>query len=143
MSETNDGFNKVMDGELFKWDKAGASLMGRLQAYNEKKDTGKGVGHVYEVKTKDGVAAFFAPSLLQKKLSSIPMNSIVKITYVSETKTAVGNTLKNFDVGFIKQGEAMYDSKLKELGIEDWGTVSDEKPGVEGKGMVLDDGQPM
>lgn len=136
---SDDGFNKVMDGELFKWDKAGASLMGRLQAYNEKKDTGKGVGHVYEVKTKDGVAAFFAPSLLQKKLSTIPMNSIVKITFVNETKTAVGNTLKNFDVGFIKQGEAMYETKLKELGIEDFNTVADDKPLVEGKGTNLDD----
>lgn len=141
---SDDGFNKVMDGELFKWEKEGTSLMGLLQRYDEKRDTGKGVGHIYEVKTSQGVAAFFAPSLLQKKLSTIPLGSIVKITFTAITKTSSGNTLKNFDVGFIKKGEAMYETKLKELGIEEFNTVEDDgKPTVEGKGMTLDDGEPM
>ena len=140
---SDDGFNKVMDGELFKWEKEGTSIMGILQRYDERQ-TGKGDGHIYEVKTANGIAAFFAPSLLHKKLSSIALGSIVKITFTAVTKTSSGNTLKNFDVGFIKKGEAMYDTKLKELGIDEFNAVADEeKPTVEGKGMVLDDGEPM
>lgn len=140
----DDGFNKVIDGELFKWEKEGTSIMGLLQRYDHRESTGKGEGHIYEVKTKDGVAAFFAPFILQKKLSSIPIGSIVKITFTETTKTSSGNTIKHFDVGFIKKGEAMYDAKLKELGVDEFNSVADEgKPAVEGKGMVLDDGVPM
>ena len=36
------------------------------------------------------------------------------------------------------------DLQLKELGIDEFNAVADEeKPTVEGKGMVLDDGEPM
>lgn len=121
----SDGYNKVVDGELFKWEKAGDSVEGILQRYTAKPDTGKGEGHVYEVRTKNGVAAFFAPSLLQKKLETIEINSIVKITFTEVTKTAVGNPLKHFDVGFIKPSEAMYSIKLKELGLEGYNKVED------------------
>ena len=135
----SDGYNTVVDGELFKWEKPGDSVEGILQAYTAKPDTGKGEGHVYEVKTKLGVAAFFAPSLLQKKLSGIPLNSLVKITFESVSKTAVGNPLKHFNVGFIKPGEGMYSIKVKELGLEGYNEVTDEKPAVAGKGMDTSD----
>ena len=135
----SDGYNTVVDGELFKWETAGTSLEGILQGYSMKPDTGKGEGHVYEVLTKNGVAAFFAPFLLHKKLSGIPLGSLVKITFDSITKTAVGNPLKNFTVGFIKSGEGMYSIKVKELGLEGYNEVSDEKPAVSGKGMDTSD----
>lgn len=107
-------YEEVVDGELFKWEKEGTVLEGLLQAYSPRKDTGKGPGHLYEVKTNKGVAAFFAPTLLHKKLAGIPVGSIVKITFTKITKTANGNTLKNFTVGHAKATEA----NLKALGIE-------------------------
>ena len=113
MSKNDVNYEEVVDGELFKWEKEGATLEGLLQSYSPRKDTGKGPGHLYEVKTKSGVAAFFAPSLLHKKLSGIPVGSIVKITFTKITKTANGNTLKNFTVGHAKATEA----NLKALGI--------------------------
>lgn len=106
-------YDEVVDGELFKWEKEGTVLEGLLQSYNPRKDTGKGPGHLYEVKTNKGVAAFFAPTLLHKKLAGIPVGSIVKITFSKLSKTANGNTLKNFTVGHAKATEA----NLKALGI--------------------------
>jgi len=145
-----DGYNTVVDGELLKWEKEGVAVEGLLQRYTQKPDTGKGVGHVYEVKTKNGVAAFFAPQLLQKKLENLPIGSIVKITFTNTTKTAVGNPLKHFDVGFIKPEEAMFSTKLKELGLEGYNKVADEVSPTGAQALVdelnapkLDDGAPM
>lgn len=106
-------YDNVVDGELFKFDTVGVSLEGVLLSYNFRKDTGKGVGNIYEVKTKNGVAAFFAPSLLHKKLSGIPLGSVVKITYDKLSKTANGNSLKQFTVGHT----AATDAVLNALGI--------------------------
>lgn len=106
-------YDEVVDGELFKWEKEGTILEGILQSYSPRKDTGKGPGHLYEVKTNKGVAAFFAPTLLHKKLAGVPIGSIVKITFTKISKTANGNTLKNFTVGHAKATEA----NLKSLGI--------------------------
>jgi len=112
MSEIN--YDNVVDGELTKFEQPGIVIEGILQSYKAQRDTGKGPGNVYEVRTKQGVAAFFAPTLLHKKLSTVAIGSIVKVTYVSQTKTANGNTLKNFDV---KHAPATEDN-LKALGIE-------------------------
>lgn len=119
MSDIN--YEDVIDGELVKFEAPGLVIEGILQSYRAQRDMGKGPGHVYEVKTKAGVAAFFAPSLLHKKLSSIQVGSIVKITYVSQTKTANGNTLKNFDVKHAPANEV----NLKALGIEILKPVAD------------------
>lgn len=116
-------YEDVMDGELTKFEQEGTKVEGQLQSYKEQPNTGKGIGHVYEVKTKDGVSAFFAPSLLHKKLSGVPMNSIVKIVYVKQTKTANGNTLKHFDVKYAPATEA----NLKAVGLE----MYKEAPGGE------------
>jgi hypothetical protein len=104
MSDIN--YEEVVDGELFKWEKEGTVLEGLLQSYSPRKDTGKGPGHLYEVKTSKGVAAFFAPTLLHKKLAGIKLGSIVKITFTKISKTANGNTLKNFTVGHAKADDA-------------------------------------
>ncbi len=112
MSDVN--YEDVLDGELTKFENEGTTVEGVLQSYKEQRDTGKGLGHVYEVKTKNGVAAFFAPSLLHKKLSGIAIGNIVKITYLNTTKTANGNTLKHFDVKFAPANEA----NLKAIGMD-------------------------
>lgn len=119
MSEIN--YEEVLDGELVKFDKEGMVIEGILQSYRPQRDTGKGPGHVYEVKTKRGVAAFFAPSLLHKKLAAIAIGSIVKITFTKVTKTANGNTLKNFNVQHAPASEA----NLKAVGIDILKTVED------------------
>lgn len=106
-------YEEVVDGELTKFEQEGMTIEGVLQSYKEQ-NTSKGIGNVYEVKTKNGVAAFFAPSLLHKKLSGIAKGSIVKITYLNTSKTAGGNTLKHFDVKFAPATEA----NLKAIGIE-------------------------
>lgn len=118
-------YDEVIDGQLFKWEKEGATINGILQSYQPKKDTGKGPGHLYEVKTKQGVAAFFAPQLLHKKLQGVPVGSIVKIVYTHMSKTAVGNTLKHFTVGHAVASEA----NLKALGVEavKYNNVADEE----------------
>lgn len=118
MSEIN--YSDVIDGELVKFDVEGKIVEGILQAYRPQRDTGKGPGHVYEVKTKEGIAAFFAPSLLHQKLSSVAIGSVVKITYTKMTKTANGNTLKNFSVQHAPATEA----NLAALGISILSEVS-------------------
>lgn len=109
-------YEDVVDGELVKFEpgKEGMVINGLLLSYRPQRDTGKGPGHVYEVKTTKGTAAFFAPSLLHKKLQAIAIGSIVKITFTSITQTKNGNTLKNFSV----QHAPATDANLKALGIE-------------------------
>ena len=105
--------NTVADGELFKWEKAGLTIEGLLSSYTEKQ-TSNGIGHVYEVENKDGINAFFAPTLLHKKLQRVATGNIVKITFTEQTKTQSGNPLKHFEVLHTQATEA----KLKALGIE-------------------------
>lgn len=131
MSEIN--YSTVVDGELFKFDTVGSVIEGILSSYKQQKDTGKGVGHVYEVKTKQGVAAFFAPSLLHKKLSGIQMQSIVKIVFKQVTKTGNGNTLKHFEVSHAPATEA----NLKMLGLNFLTEVEDEPNEADG-GEIID-----
>lgn len=111
-----EGGEEIVDGELVKFEpgKEGLLITGILQSYRPQRDTGKGPGHVYEVKTNKGVAAFFAPSLLHKKLQSVAIGSVVKVTFVSITQTKNGNTLKNFKVTTFPATEA----NLKALGLE-------------------------
>lgn len=111
-----EGGEEIVDGELVKFEpgKEGLTLSGILQSYRPQRDTGKGEGHVYEVKTNKGVAAFFAPSLLHKKLQSVAIGSIVKVVFESITKTKNGNTLKNFKVTTFPATE----SNLKALGLD-------------------------
>ena len=92
-------YTTIEDGELLKWEKTGIKIEGQLVNYNEQRDTGKGIGHVYEVKTKDSIVPFFAPSLLHKKLRNIKLGDVVRIKFVKVTKTGSGNDLKHFDVG--------------------------------------------
>lgn len=107
-------YETVVGGELFKWDVEGKKIEGVLMNYTHKKDTGKGPGHVYEVKTKDGTVAFFAPFLLNKQLTDLPIPSIVDITLSEIGETKTGNTLKIFTV----KHAPVTDENLKLLGVE-------------------------
>lgn len=113
-------FTTVADGELYKWTEPGQKVEGLLQSYKNQ-STSKGEGHVYEVKTKEGVVAFFAPSLLHQKLQTIPTGRVVSIEYLKEEKTNTGNTIKRFNVGHAEATEA----NLKVLGIEVFEKVED------------------
>ena len=93
----DDGLESVVSGELTKFETEGTTVYGQLQNYKVQK-TPKGEGHVFEVRTKNGVAAFFAPSLLLEKLKNIPMQSIVKISFLGVKKGNSGNEYKLFDV---------------------------------------------
>ena len=104
----------IADGELLKWEKAGIEVVGVLKSYKAQ-NTANGVGHVYEVATKDALVAFFAPSLLQKKLSQVKLGNIVKIVFTEVTKTAAGNPLKHFKVGNCAPTEA----NLNAFGLKD------------------------
>ena len=117
------GFDTIPDGELSKWDVVGKTIVGVLKSYTVRPNTGKGVGHQYEVKTKNGVEAFFAPSLLQKKLSDVKIGSLVQIKYTLESKTANGNTLKHFEVGAVKAGDPRFDALAAKFGVEALDTV--------------------
>src|SRR3990167_6955052 len=96
MSEVQYG-EAVQDGELYKFEKEGQIIEGLLKSYMQRPDTGKGIGNVYELKNKDGVVAFFAPTLLHKKLKE-RVGQIVKITFTKTSKTKIGNTIKEFEV---------------------------------------------
>ena len=115
MSKENPGvdFNKVEDGELLKWETAGTKVVGILKSYTPRK-TAMGDGHVYEVKSKDGIVPFFAPSLLHKKLQNVALGNIVSIEYTKKSKTGAGTDLKHFEVSFAKPTEA----NLKALGLD-------------------------
>ena len=105
-------FDKVQDGELFKFDEVGKVIKGVLVDFHTQ-ETNKGDGNVYEVKTKEGTVAFFAPTMLHKKLKTVTIPSIVEITYKELTQTKAGNDLKLFDVGVAPASE----ENMKLLGI--------------------------
>lgn len=115
-------FNKVQDGELLKWDTPGVKLVGVLNSYKEQK-TAMGQGHVYEVRTKDGMVPFFAPSLLHKKLQGIAIGNIVEIEYTKKTKTGAGTDLKHFEVGFVNSSP----ENLRSIGIEMFEKKADDE----------------
>lgn len=116
-----DQFEEVKDGALFKWEQPGAHVRGVLENYKSQ-NTAMGEGNVYNVKTKDGIVAFFAPMLLHQKLQSIAIGMVVDITYEKVTKTASGTTLKHFKVGFAKPTEAL----LKSIGLDMFNQVEDD-----------------
>lgn len=118
MSEVE--FNKIEDGQLLKWENVGVKLVGILQTYRPQK-TAMGDGHVYEVKTKDGLVPFFAPTLLHRKLQNVAIGNIVSIEYVKKTKTGAGTDLKHYEVAFAAPTEA----NLKTLGLEIFDKVTD------------------
>lgn len=114
MAEENDlGLEPVKDGELFKWETPGTKVVGVLKSYTPRR-TAMGDGHIYEVRTKDGIVPFFAPSLLHKKLQDITIGNIVSIEYEKKTKTGGGTDLKHF---IVAQGKPTPE-RLKSLGIE-------------------------
>jgi len=115
-------YTSVESGELVKWKEIGTVVEGLL-VNHEKRNTANGIGHVYEIRTKDGIVPFFAPQLLQKKLRDIPTGSIVRIEYTKETKTGGGNTLKHFSVGHALGSE----DNLKALGIDVMKPVADDE----------------
>lgn len=117
-------YNEVKTGEMHKWDKPGIVVEGILQSYEHKTNLPKGDGDVYEVLTKEGVIAFFAPMLLHKKLSSVALGSIVRIEFTSLSRTNSGNDLKNFSVSFAEATKA----NLKQLGLEVLKEVGDVNP---------------
>ena len=116
-------YEEIKDGELQKWDKKGIVVEGILLSYTPRQ-TSKGEGHVYEVKTAALILPFFAPQLLHKKLQNIPTGKIVKITYTGETQTAGGNTVKHFDVLHADPTEA----NLNQIGVQQmYKRVEDDK----------------
>lgn len=118
-----EGESAVTGGELVKFTEKGQKVEGVLINY-EQKQTAKGIGNVYEVRTKTGVAAFFAPSLLHKALKLVPIGNIVRITFLETTKTNAGNPLHHFDV---KQAPAS-EANLKMLGIDIMESVTPTAP---------------
>lgn len=115
-------YETVEDGELLKWDKEGVKLEGVLLSYRTQQGP-KGEGHIYEVKTKDGISPFFAPSLLHKKLQTVAIGNVVSIHFTKITKTGGGNDLKHFDVGHAAPTEA----NLKAVGVEMLSKVGEEE----------------
>ena len=113
MSNAVDYDKTVQDGELQKWGEPGTVVEGVLYSYSSR-DTSKGKGNLYEVKTATGLVPFFAPSLLHKKLREVSLNNLVRIEYIKETKTMTGNPLKHFEVQWTKATP----DKLKALGID-------------------------
>lgn len=114
------GLEAVKDGELFKWETVGSKVVGVLKSYTNRR-TQMGDGHIYEIRTKDGVIPFFAPMLLHKKMQDVPTGNIVSIEYTKKTKTQGGTDLKHFDVAHGKPTP----ERLKAIGLE----MLDEKVG--------------
>ncbi len=105
--------DEVKDGELHKWEKVGTVVVGVLKSY-QPRQTKMGVGQMYEIKTKNGTVAFFAPMLLHKKLSEVPVGNIVSIKYTEKSRTNSGTDLKHFDVS---QGKPTPE-RLKAIGLD-------------------------
>lgn len=96
----------VQSGDLYKFEKVGDKLGGKLLSYEQRPDTGKGIGHVYEIENENGIIPFFASSDLQKKLRNVPLNSAVAIEFTEKTKTKSGNDFKIFEVRYGDYNEA-------------------------------------
>lgn len=105
-------YKEIETGQLQKWSEIGTVVEGILVRY-EPKQTTNGPGHLYEVKTKDGIVPFFAPTILQKKLRNVAIGSIVKITYTKLGKNMAGQDLKDFTVSVAPATE----ENLAQLGI--------------------------
>lgn len=114
-------WEEVKGGELLKWDKP-KSLEGVLVRREEKPDTGKGPGHLYEVKTKEGTIPFFAPTLLHKKLRDVSDGKLIRVKFTGVSKTKAGNDVKEFEVAHTDPTE----DNLKALGIEVFSTNEDD-----------------
>jgi len=107
---------EIVTGELIKWSDKGddkIAVKGILKN-REEKDTSNGVGYLYEVRTKEGVVPFFAPSMLEKKLKEVPVGDVVSIVQQPTTQTKVGNDLKNFSVAHGPANE----ENLSSVGLE-------------------------
>lgn len=108
--------NEVETGEIYKFEEPSedVDVEGVLKSYKTQQ-TANGEGHVYEVRTKDGVVPFFAPTLLHDKLEGENnIGSVVQITYEELGKTNAGHDLKHFKV---LKGEAT-EENLKLVGLE-------------------------
>ena len=116
----------IEDGELLKWEKPGMVLEGILSSYKEQ-NTPNGIGHVYEVRTKNGMVPFFAPTLLHKKLKSIGVGKIVRIKHTEVQKTNAGNPLKIFQVGFAEPTRENLTSLGLAVEYEDVDEASEEE----------------
>ena len=123
---------EIVSGELFKWSdtgKEGLTLDGILKSYVSRPSQTKGPGNLYEVITKDGIIPFFAPTLLHKKLSDVPIGYCVMIKQEETSKTKDGNPLKNVAV---KRGE-VDEKNLKAVcmeGYEPLEEVVDQQVGI-------------
>lgn len=110
--------NEVETGELYKFEKPSdkVDVQGVLKSYKEQ-PSANGIGHVYEVRTKNGVVPFFAPTILHDKLEGDKnIGNVVQITYTELGKTNSGNDLKLFKV---LKGEATEENlKLVDLEVE-------------------------
>jgi hypothetical protein len=107
--------SEIETGELYEWKNPSKDIdiEGVLKSYKEQ-TTPKGVGNVYDVRTKNGVVPFFAPQLLHEKLQDATIGDVVQITYTKLDKTNSGNDLKLFK---ILRGEANEDN-LKMVGLD-------------------------
>lgn len=120
----DDGLETVVSGELTKFETPNTVVYGILKNYKVQK-TPKGEGHVYEVETKNGIAAFFAPTLLQDKLKEIEIGRMVKITYLGMKKGNSGNEYKTFEVknGPVNTATLAAAGITLKDGLEDTGTL--------------------
>lgn len=124
MSKTDD-FDAVFDdveetsaGDIYKWETEGQILVGQLIESSIIK-TPKGDATSYKMATSGGgMVSFFGSSDLKRKLDRlVEKRPVVRIEYVSKTKTNGGNDFKIFSV----KAKTATQEVLKSLKINDDG----------------------
>lgn len=93
---------KSTTGEIFRFEKEGDSIEGTLANIRDGKyfrpETGA-KSKVFDIRTKDGtMKSIFGTAVLERLLSSVQLNTEVKVTFKGVTKTKAGNDLKQFEV---------------------------------------------
>ena len=109
-------WEEVEDGEQIKWEdkKKGFTIEGQLITF-EKRMTKKGKGWATEVRTKEGILFFFAPTLLQKKMRTTRVGDIVMINFKGLVESASGgNDYYEFDLKHAEGTKA----NLESIGLD-------------------------
>lgn len=94
-----EGGEKVEAGGMFTWkDKeVGTRFLGIYKGCDMQK-TQQGEGLRCDFQTKDGDSFFFAGTILEQRLKTIPVGSIVDIKYTGDKTTSSGRKMKEFEV---------------------------------------------
>ena len=77
-----DEWTEAKAGEVFKFEKEGDTLIGKLQF--KRTDVGKNKSNMYDIQTEDKLVSVWGTQVLDDKIRLVPIGSEVKIEYLGK-----------------------------------------------------------